>query len=115
MLASAAKSLRIELGVQETSESECPGFGWDRVNFHKKPGRNTAGLADPDWPNKQGIQYHVTSCSVGSGGAGWEEVNRCWRERWVLGDESCSVYSLVFLYSCYLYYCCYCPLPLLFC
>jgi len=21
----------------------CPGFSWDRVNFHKKPGADTAG------------------------------------------------------------------------
>ena len=24
----------------------CPGFGWDRVNFHKKLGGGTAGMAD---------------------------------------------------------------------
>jgi len=23
--------------------SACPGFGWDRVNFHKKPRGDTAG------------------------------------------------------------------------
>jgi len=27
-------------------KSTCPGFGWDRINFHKKPGGDTAGLAD---------------------------------------------------------------------
>jgi len=32
----------------------CPGFGQNRVNFHQKPGRDTARLADPNWPNKTG-------------------------------------------------------------
>jgi len=38
----------------------CPEFGWDRVNFHKKPGRDTARKADTNWPNKPCIQHHVT-------------------------------------------------------
>jgi len=32
----------------------CPGFGQDRVNFHQKSGGNTAGWADPTWPNRTG-------------------------------------------------------------
>jgi len=32
----------------------CPGFGWDSVNFHKKSGGDTAGMADPNWPSKVG-------------------------------------------------------------
>jgi len=47
----------------------CPGFGQDRVNFHRNPGRGTAGWADPTptWPNKAG--YSIP-CAVmlGSGG-----------------------------------------------
>jgi len=39
-------------------------FAWDRVDFHKKPGGDRVGPADPNWPNKWGIRYHVTSCSV---------------------------------------------------
>ena len=47
----------------------CPGFGWDRVNFHKKPVRDTARQADPNWPNKRGIWYPVPPGSVLSGGS----------------------------------------------
>jgi len=45
----------------------CPGFGQDRVNFHRNPGRDTAGRADPTWPNRAG--YSIP-CAVmlGSGG-----------------------------------------------
>jgi len=51
--------------------TNCPGFRWDRVNFHQKPGGDTVGPADPNWSKKQGIQYHVPSCTwVPGGGAG---------------------------------------------
>jgi len=45
----------------------CPGLGQDRVNFHRNPGRNRAGRADPTWPNRAG--YSIP-CAVmlGSGG-----------------------------------------------
>jgi len=33
----------------------CLGFSWDRVNFHKKLGRDIARTADPNWPNKWDI------------------------------------------------------------
>jgi len=42
--------------------------------FHKKPGVDTGRTADPNWPNKQDIRYHVTSCSLWCGTAGWGEV-----------------------------------------
>jgi len=32
----------------------CPGFSEDSVNFHKKPGGDTTGPADPNWLNKTG-------------------------------------------------------------
>jgi len=46
----------------------CPGFGQDRVNFHQNPGRDTAGRADPTWPNRAG---YSTPCAamLGSGEA----------------------------------------------
>jgi len=97
--------------------TDCPGFGWDRVNFHKKPGGDTAGLADPNWPDKWSIQYHVRSCWVWNGGAGRaREVSHCWGVRWASGSER----ELPCIFPCfecfsYQYYCCYCSLPLLFC
>jgi len=51
----------------------CPGFGQDRVNFHRTPGRGTAGTADPTptWPNRAGysIPCDVMLRSGGGGGA----------------------------------------------
>ena len=35
------------------------GVCWDRVNFHKKTGGDTEGVADPIWPKK-------TGCSIPS-------------------------------------------------
>ena len=48
-------------------KSLCPGFGQDRVNFHKEPGRDTAGRADPTWPNRA---WYSIPCAIllGSGG-----------------------------------------------
>ena len=41
----------------------CPGFGQDRVNFHRTPGRGTAGGwgLTPPGQTEPGIPYHVTS------------------------------------------------------
>ena len=47
----------------------CPGFGQDRVNFHRTPGRGTAGRADPTWPNRAG--YSIP-CAVMLGSTGGE-------------------------------------------
>jgi len=50
---------------------DCPGFGQDRVNFHRTPGRSTAGGvgADPTWPNR--ARYSIPcDTTLGSGGAG---------------------------------------------
>ena len=47
----------------------CPGFGQDRVNFHRNPGWGTAGQGD--WPHlaKQSRVFH-TMCR--HAGFGWE-------------------------------------------
>jgi len=52
--------------------SRCPGFGQDRVNFHRTPGRGTAGGSGltPSGQTEPGIPYHVPSrwVPVGWGG-----------------------------------------------
>jgi len=50
-------------------DTHCPGFGKDRVNFHRNPGRVTAGRADPTWSNRAG---YTIPCAVmlGSGEKG---------------------------------------------
>jgi len=35
-------------------QKNCPGFGQDGVNFHQKPGGDTARQADPNYSNKTG-------------------------------------------------------------
>jgi len=49
---------------------KCPGFGQDRVNFHRNPGRGTARLADPTWPNRAGYSI-LCAVMLGSGGGSW--------------------------------------------
>jgi len=95
----------------------CPGFGQDRVNFHRTPGRGTAGRADPTWPNR--ARYSIP-CAVmlGSGGGQLGAGTHLWlgsmgggpvREGDSLGCAVCVVFSP------YLYRCCSCSLCLLFC
>jgi len=73
-------------------------------------------MADPNWPKKRGIQCHVTSCSVLSGGAGQGEVNRGLGARRASGSEEIALrVPLISTFFFYQYYCCYCLLPLLFC
>ena len=67
------------------------GFGWDRVSFQKKAWGDTAGLADPNWPNKQCIWYHMPSCSVPRGGPARGEVNHGSGACWALGGESATL------------------------
>ena len=62
-------------------------FGWDKVNFDKKPGGDIAGTADTNWPNKRGIRYHTMSCTVLSVGAGQREFNHGWGAHWASGGE----------------------------
>ena len=51
----------------------CPGFGQNRGNFHRNPGRGTAGGwgLTPPGQTEPGIPYHVPSrwVSVGGGAA----------------------------------------------
>jgi len=55
--------------------SSCTGFGQEGVNFHRNPGRGTAGLADLTWPNRAG--YSIP-CAImlgfSGGGAGRREL-----------------------------------------
>jgi len=94
----------------------CLGFGQDRVHYHQKPGGDTAGRADPTWPNRT---WYSIPCAamLGSGwGAGQEEGSRDSGARRAPGSECCSVHFTVsFLYYPYQYCCCYCLLHLLFC
>jgi len=46
-----------------------PGFSQDRVNFHQNPGRDTAGQADPTWPNRAGYSIPC-AIMLGSSGVG---------------------------------------------
>ena len=57
----------------------CPGFIWDRVNFHRRLGGDRLGRADPNrpggilntrWPNAQQI----------AGGAGWRRGCAAWEQ-----------------------------------
>jgi len=39
----------------------CPGFGHERVNFHQRPERDTATMADPSLSNKT---VYLIPCAV---------------------------------------------------
>ena len=54
-------------GREQSRLHWCPGFGQDRVNFHRTPGRGTAGQANPTWPNRAGYSIPCV-VMVGSGG-----------------------------------------------
>jgi len=66
-----------ELSCLFWAEWVCPGLGQDRVNFHRNPGRGTAGRADPSWPNRAGYSM---PCAVmlgsSGGGVGRQELTR---------------------------------------
>ena len=81
----------------------CPGFGQDRVNFHRN-GQTT------------GIPYLVPSGWVLAGGERGGGNSLAAREHAALGGESGSLGSVVYVvFSPYLYRCCSCSLCLLFC
>jgi len=83
-------------------DSECPGFGQDRVNFHQNPGRDTAGRAYPTWPNKAG--YSIP-CDVmlGSGGGKLGGGNSLGlgraRHRSGPGEQLCGLCGLCCVFS----------------
>jgi len=76
----------------------CLGFGQDRVNFHQKPGRGTAGWAGPTptWPNRAG--YSIP-CAVmlGSGGGGGTTGAHSWC--WSCPGERVCCASLCRIFS----------------
>jgi len=87
----------------------CLGFGQDRVNFHRTPGRGTArgwGLTPPG-QTEPGIPYHVTSRWVPGGGGGTAGTHSH-------GSGACGAgvvreSGCVFVvFSPYLYRCCSC-------
>ena len=59
-------------------KAQCPGFGKDRVNFHRTPGRGTAGGwgLTPPGRTELGVPYPVTSRWVPVGGARRREGTR---------------------------------------
>jgi len=95
---------------------QCPGFGQDRVNFHQNPGRGTARWADPTWPNRAGYSIPCAVMLGSSGGELGSGNSLAARERAAAVVESGSLCCAVcFVFSPYLYHCCYCSLCLLFC
>jgi len=78
------------------SPANCPGFGQDRVNFHRTPGRGTAGRADPTWPNRAGYSIPcvvmLDSCG-GELGGGSSLLAR--EHAGAVGGESSSLHSAV--------------------
>jgi len=57
----------IYINKKKNLQSICPGFGQDRVNFHQKPGGDTASRADPNWSNRTG---YSKPCAVMLGSRG---------------------------------------------
>jgi len=62
--------LPVEAKPQHLDLAFCPGFGHDRINFHQETGGDTAGQADPAWPNRAGCS---TPCATMLG-SGWGEL-----------------------------------------
>ena len=75
--------------------SKCPGFGWDRVNFHEKPGRNTAGRLTQTGPTNAvfGITCHHVQCWVGE--LAEDRLIATWERA---GHQAVRVAPLGFLY-----------------
>jgi len=103
--------------------SLCPGFGQDRVNFHRTPGRGTAegwGLTPPG-QTEPGIPYHVKSRWVPVGGEGaagtHSRLGSAWRRscprEQVCCASLCRIFSLfVSLLLLFPLFCCSVKLPL---
>jgi len=81
----------------------CPGFGQDRVNFHRTPGRGTAGGwgLTPPGQTEPGIPYHVPSHWVPVGGAARRELSLVARERAApVRSERVGLFLSCFLLIC---------------
>ena len=105
---------------KEKTKPSCPGFGQDRVNFHRTPRRGTAGGwgLTPPGQTEPGVPYPVTSHWVPLGGVAQREPSR---GSGLCGAgavrESGSVFSRVFSLSVSLLFlfpsvCCSVKLPL---
>ena len=97
--------------VPVTRLHSCPGFGQNRVNFHRTPGTGTAGGwgLTPPGQTEPGIPYHVTSRWVpvwGGGVAG--RHSRLGRAQRRSGFGRAAVVRFVVVFSPYLYRCCSC-------
>ena len=100
----------------------CPGFGQDRVNFLQEPGRNTAGRADPTWPNRAGYSIpHAVMLGSGGGELGSGKGLAAWEHAAAAGSESYSLrfarFVLCILLICIVvvtvpFVCCSVKLPL---
>jgi len=63
----------------------CPGFSQDRVNFHQELEGNTAGRADPTWPNRIGYSIQC-AIRLSSGWGSWavgrqSQLGSMWRRQ----------------------------------
>ena len=78
--------------------SDCPGFGQDRVNFHRLQEGTQSGRADPSWPYRAGYSIPCAAMLGAGGGelggrnslAGWELAAAAVVER------GCVVWSVLF-------------------
>jgi len=98
------------------SQVQCPGFGQARVNFHRTPGRGTAGGwgLTPPGQTEPGIPYPVSSRWVPVGGAARWGLTRGLEggaAPVLCGRAAVWVVRFVVVFSPYLYRCCsYFPL-----
>jgi len=83
----------------------CPGFGWDRDNFHKKPGRLTQVVNQMGYSIPCDILLGIEVGKLAGNG------NFATQEQ----AEHQVVRKLHSVYPFYQHYCCYHLLPLVFC
>jgi len=92
----------------------CPGFGQDTANFHRTPGRGTAGGwgLTPPGQTEPGIPYHVRSrwVPVGEGGQRGGNSLAAWGGAAPVLFRRAAVWVVLFIvvFSPYLYRCCSC-------
>ena len=86
----------VNFAMENLAISNCPGFDQDKVNFHWNPRRDTAGQADPTWPNRAG--YSIPCAIMLGSGVG--ELGRGnsltgWERGWRSGRASLWVVRFV--------------------